>query len=64
MCVNCKTIFCRNDASSYINLKAPLNSKAITVQKQAEFGIIVKYVRPGADFGGGRGGQLPTPGCP
>ena len=30
MCVNCKTNFYRNDASSYVDLKAPLLCKEIT----------------------------------
>ena len=33
MCVNCKIKFYRNDASSYINQKAPIISKEITVKE-------------------------------
>ena len=33
MCVNCKTNFYRNHSSSYINQKAPLISKEITVKE-------------------------------
>ena len=45
MRVNCKTKFCRSDASSYINQKAPINSKEYTVMKLVEIGIIEKYVK-------------------
>ena len=33
MCVNCKTEIYRNDAPSYINHKAPIISKEITVKE-------------------------------
>ena len=36
MCLNSKTSFYRNDASSYINQKAPLICKEITVEESGQ----------------------------
>ena len=38
MCVNCITKLYRNDASSHINLKAPIISKEITVKETVGIG--------------------------
>ena len=45
MCVNCKTNFYRNDASSYINQRAHLISKEITVKEAGAVSKIMKYVK-------------------